>query len=229
MASAALAVFAQRLHLLVDHLVAHRIDVGKRQVFQLAANLAHAEAVGQRRVNLQRLLGDLQLALGRKVLQGAHVVQAVGQLDEHHADVVHHGQHHLAHVFRLRFLARGEIDLADLGDALDDVGHLLAELLLQLLDGERGVFDGIVQQSGGDGRGVQLHLGQQNRHFQGMHQVGLAGGALLSAVMLEGDFVGAADDVEIVVGAVGAGNVPADRGTVSRSKHWSQCARESSP
>ena len=70
-----------------------------------------------------------------------------------------------------------------------------------------GVFDGVVQQPGGDGRGVQLHLRQQNRDFQGMHQVGLAGGALLAAVMLEGELVGAADDVEIVVGTVGAGNL----------------------
>ena len=70
-----------------------------------------------------------------------------------------------------------------------------------------GVFDRIVQQSGGDGRGVQLHLRQQNCDFQGMHEIGLAGGALLSAVMFEGEFVGAADDVEIVVGTVGAGNL----------------------
>ncbi len=78
---------------------------------------------------------------------------------------------------------------------------------LDLLGGEDGVFDRIVQQSGGDGRGVQLHLGQQNRHFQGMHEIGLAGGALLSAVMFEGKFVGAADDVEVVAGTVGAGDL----------------------
>src|SRR5713226_9032668 len=30
------------------------------------------------------------------MFQGAHVVQTVGQLDEHDANVIHHGQHHLA-------------------------------------------------------------------------------------------------------------------------------------
>ncbi len=70
-----------------------------------------------------------------------------------------------------------------------------------------GVFDGIVQQSGGDGGGIQLHLRQQNRDFQGMHEVGLAGCALLSAVMFEGEFVGAADDIKVIVGAVGAGDL----------------------
>ena len=68
-------------------------------------------------------------------------MQAVGQLNEHDADVVHHGQHHLAHVLGLRLFARGKIDLADLGDALDDVRHLLAELFLDLFDGYRSVFD----------------------------------------------------------------------------------------
>ena len=179
-----LALLAPRLDGFLHLVVGDRIDVLERQVFQLAANLAHAEAVRDRRVNLQRLLGDLLLPLGREVLQGAHVVQTVGQLDEHHADVVHHGQHHLAHVFRLRFFGRGEVDLADLGDAFDDVGDLLAELGFDLVDGDRRVFDGVVQQPGGDGRGVEPHLGQQNRDLQRMREVGLARLAELSFVML---------------------------------------------
>ena len=80
-------------------------------------------------VDVERLAGNFLLALGRQVLEGAHVVQAVGEFDEDDADVVDHGQHHLAEVFGLRFFAGGEVDLADLGDALDDVGDLLAEFL----------------------------------------------------------------------------------------------------
>ncbi len=97
---------------------------------------------------------------GVEVLERAHVVQAVGELDEDDADVVDHGQHHLAQVFGLLLFAGGEIDLADLGDALDDVRDLLAEFLADFDDGDRGVFDGIVQQAGGDGDRIHLHVGQ---------------------------------------------------------------------
>ena len=136
------------------------------------------------------------------MFERAHVVQAVGKLDEHHANVIDHGEHHLAQVFGLRFFARGEIDLADLGDALDDVRDLLAKFLADVDDGDRGVFDGIVQQAGGDGDRVHLHLGQNQRHFERMHQIRLARGAGLAFMMLEGVVVGFLDDGEIVLRTV---------------------------
>ena len=141
--------------------------------------------MGDGRVDFLGFARDLRLAVGRQMLQRAHVVQAVGQLDEHHADVVDHGQDHLADALGLGFFARGEIDFADLGDALDDVRDLLAEFPADVVDGERGVFDGVVQQAGGDGGGVEAHFGQHGRDFQGMHEVGLARGAALALVMLQ--------------------------------------------
>ena len=78
----------------------------------------------------------------------------------------HHGQQHLAHVFGLAVFAVGELDLVDLGHALDDVRHLVAESVRDLLAGGRGVFHGIVQQAGRDGGRVQLHLGQHLGHFE---------------------------------------------------------------
>ena len=85
------------------------------------------------------------------MFERAHVVQSVGEFDEYDADVIDHGEHHLAQVFSLRFLARGEIDLADLGDAFDDVRDLLTKFFADVDDGDRGVFDGVVEQAGGDG------------------------------------------------------------------------------
>ena len=108
------------------------------------------------------------------MFERAHVVQAVGQFDEHHADVIDHGQHHLAQVLGLLLLARGEVNFADLGDALDDVGHLFAEFLADVDDGDRGVFDRVVQQAGGNGDRVHLHLGEDERDFQRMDEIGLA-------------------------------------------------------
>src|SRR5580658_8230854 len=103
------------------------IEKAEAEIFEFAANLAHAQAVSDGRINFQRLFGDLVLAIRLQVFERAHVVQAVGQLDQNHTDVVDHGQHHLAQVFGLLLLARGEVNFADLGDAFDDVGNLLAE------------------------------------------------------------------------------------------------------
>ena len=117
-------------------LVTQGIEEAEAEIFELAANLAHAQAVGDGRVDLQRFFGDFVLAVGLQVFERAHVVQPVGQLDEHYADVVDHGEHHLAQVFGLLLLARGEINFADLGDALDDMRDLLAEFLADVDDGD---------------------------------------------------------------------------------------------
>ena len=187
----------------MDLLVADRIEIAEAQIFQFAANFPHAQPVRDGSVNVQGLLCDFLLPFGWKMLQGAHVVQTVGQLDEHHANVINHGQHHLAQVFRLLFLAGGEIDFADFGDALDDAGHLVAEFFADVDDGDRGVFDRIVQQPGGDTDRVHLHFRQHAGNFQGVNQVGLAGGASLSGVIFLGILVRLADDFQGVVGPVG--------------------------
>ena len=111
------------------------------------------------RINVLRFVRDFFLTLARQMLQRAHIVQAVGQLDHDHADIIHHGQHHLADVFRLPLLGAGKIDFADLGNAFDDVRHLLAELALDVFNSDGGVFDRIVQQAGNDGRRIHLHFG----------------------------------------------------------------------
>jgi cytochrome c553 len=72
-----------------------------------------------------------------------------------------------------------------------------------LLVGGGRVFDGVVQQAGGDGRRVHLHLRQHLGHFERMDDVGLAGGAHLPLVMLDAELPGLADEGDIFAGAVG--------------------------
>ena len=91
-----LAFFPPRCHCVPHLLVGDWVEIAKAQVFQLAANFAHPQAVSDRAVNVQCFLRDLLLTVGRQVLERAHVVQPVGQLDEDDADVVHHGEHHFA-------------------------------------------------------------------------------------------------------------------------------------
>ena len=140
---------------------------------------------------------------GLQVLEGAHVVQAVGQLDEHHAHVGDHGQQHLADVLGLAVFAVGKLDLVDLGDALDDVGDLVAEVGVDLLAGGGRVFDGVVEEARGDGGRVHLHLRQDFGHFKRMNDVRLAGGAHLALVMLDAELPGLADKCNVFTGAIG--------------------------
>ncbi len=185
-----------------DLLVSDGIDIFETKVFQFAANLAHAETVGDGGVDFERLAGYFLLAFMIQMFEGTHVVQAVGELDEDDADVVDHGQHHFAEVLGLRFLPGGEIDSADLGDAFDNMRHLFAELLCYFNRGDRGVFDGVVEQAGGDGNGIHFHVGEHVADLQRMYQVGLARGSGLSGVVLLGEFVGPLDQFEVVVGTV---------------------------
>jgi len=109
------------------------------------------------------------LTIGGKMLQRAHVVEPVGKLDEDDSNVVRHSQYHLADVFRLPFFPACQIDLRDLGDAVDDVGYRRAELFLDLVIRDIGIFHCVVQQSGGDCRRIQFHLCQDERYFEGMN------------------------------------------------------------
>ena len=159
--------------------------------------------MGERSVDVERFAGDGFAAVGLEVLERAHVVQAVGQLDEDDAHIGDHGQQHLADVFGLAVFAVGELDFVDLGDAFDDVGDLVAEVGLDLLAGGGGVFDGVVQEAGGDGGRVHLHFGQNFGDFKRMNDVRLAGGAHLALVMLDAELPGFANKFNVFSGAVG--------------------------
>ena len=105
-----------------------RVELGERQILELVLHLLHADALGQRRVDVHRLAGDAPaLLVVVEELQRAHVVQPVGQLDQQHADVLGHRQHQLAEVLRLPRVLRLQLDAGELGDAVDQARHLGAE------------------------------------------------------------------------------------------------------
>ena len=147
--------------------------------------------MGERRVDLERLLGDLARLVRRQVVERPHVVQAVGELDHHDPQVAGHGHQHLAEVLGLPLLAGGEGELADLGDAVDELGDLAPELALQVRLGGAGVLEDVVQEAGGHRGDVHLEVDEEAGHFEGMGQVRLAGGALLALVGALGVAVGA--------------------------------------
>ncbi len=59
-------------------------------------------------------------------------MQPVGELDEDDADVLGHRDEHLAQVLALLLGQRLELDLAELGHPVDEIGHLVAEPLADL-------------------------------------------------------------------------------------------------
>ena len=123
------AVAARRFRRLGQNPVAQRVQVRERKLLQFLVQAVQPQAVGDGRVNFQRLARDAA-ALGRRHrVQRAHVVQAVGELDQDDAHVARHRQQHLAEVLGLRVLLRLEFDLVQLGQAIDELGHRLAEVL----------------------------------------------------------------------------------------------------
>ncbi len=109
-------------------------------------------------------------------------MQAVGELDEQDADVARDGDQELAEVLGLLRLLGDEVEALDLGQAVDEGADLGAEQLIDF--GARGVriLDDVVQESGDDGRVVELELGQNRGDFERMRKIGRTGGALLRAV-----------------------------------------------
>ena len=82
-------------------------------------------------------------------IQCAHIVQTVGELDQHHAYVARHRQKHFSEVFRLCLFLGVELDAVEFGYAVDQFGHRSAELFGDLVLGDFGVFNDIVQQRRG--------------------------------------------------------------------------------
>ena len=128
-----------------DAVVGFRIDIFKGQVFELLLDGIDAEAVGQRRVDIQRFPGDGGTAFLRLMTEGSHVVQAVCQLDEHDADILGHGQDHLAEGFCLGFLPVGKIQFVQLGSAVDETGNFILKIVIHLLAFAVQQLDAIVE------------------------------------------------------------------------------------
>ena len=158
--------------------------------------------MGERRVDLERLARLLELLLLPQVLDRPHVVQPVGELDEDDAMVLRHRHDHLAVVLRLRLLTALEVDPGQLRDALDEPGHLVAELVAHLLDRRVRVLDDVVEDAAGDRRVVALELGEDQRDAERMEDEVLPAPSLLVLVCLRGEAVRALQKIPIDIGVV---------------------------
>ena len=155
------------LHPAHDGFARFGIELGEGQILQLLAYVLHADAARERRVDLDRLLRDALARLGTlDVRERAHIVQAVRELHQEHADVVRHRQHQFAEILGLLGALGEKLELRELGHAVHEPRDLAAEILLDVLYGGAGVLHRVVQQRGRDGRGVELQIGEDARDFQ---------------------------------------------------------------
>ena len=153
--------------------------------------------MGQRGVDVEGFLGDLLRPVGGEVVEGAHVVEPVGELDHQDPQVAGHGDEHLAEVLGLALFPRGEGELADLGHPVDEVGDFRPELPRQVVFRGPGVLEHVVQEAGDDRGDVHLEVHEEAGDFQGVGEVGLARRALLALVALLGEAVGAVHQVQV--------------------------------
>ena len=184
-----------------------RPDVHKAQVFQLALDGTHAEPMGQGRVDLQGLLGLADALFLAAIFQGAHIVEPVRQLDDHHPHVLGDGQEHLAQVLRLGFLPGHQLPvtgLGQLGDPVHHLGDVLAEQVGQLLGVHvLAVLDHIVEQPGDHRMAIHAHFAEHDGYLLRMDVIGLPAFPLLIRVGLLGKVDGLLQQLHLPGGELG--------------------------
>ena len=162
------------------------------QLLQLLGDAVHADGAGQRRIDVQRLARDPLALLGAgDVVQRAHVVQPVGQLDHQHPHVLGDGQDEAAQVLGLARVVALHLQAGELGHPLDQLRHLLAEAFGDVGAGGHRVLDHVVEHGGDDGGGVEAVVGENARHLDRVGEVRVARGAQLPPVHPHGVDVGA--------------------------------------
>ena len=129
-------------------------------------------------------------------------MEAIGKFDDHHANIVDHGQNHLADIFGLTCFRREHIEAADLGDAFNQAGRLFTEAFLNARHRKLRIFDHVVEQGGRERGRVHTHIREYMGDFEKMSQIRFAGAAKLVAMAFGCDFVSAANQPRIVGRAV---------------------------
>ena len=177
----------------IQNPIPKRCESPEAQVFQLHLQTVHAQAVGDRGIDLQRLLGDSASLWRGQVLDGAHVVGSVGQLDQDDPQILHHGQEHLAEGFGLGLDRAVEAQLVQLADAVHQQRDIVTEPPVDVVQGTGRILEHVVQQRGLDGAGVQVQVRENAGDGDGVTYVVVAAEPLLSVVSRGGGFIGVKD------------------------------------
>ena len=159
---------AQRLQALGHHQMRIGAENAEADVFQFLAHVLHADSPGERRIDLQRFLGDAGTLVRRYEMQRAHIVEPVRELHQQHAGIRRDGKQQLPEILGLRGFFGDKIELLDLGEAVHEIGDVLAEPRGDILARRAGILDRIVEDGRRDGLVVDVQIGEDRRDFERM-------------------------------------------------------------
>ena len=131
------------------------------------------------------------------MLEGAHVVEPVGELHDDHASVPRHREQQLPVALDLSLGVRPDLDPGDLGQRIYDSRDLVAEFLPDLLDRRSAVLHHVVKERRRDAHRVRVDLGQDRGDGDTVRDVVLAGASLLSFVPDGAELKGQREKVEV--------------------------------
>ena len=163
------------------------MQVLETELLEFAEQVVEAEPMRDRRVDLERFARDATALFRLDRVERAHVVQPVGELDQHDAHVARHRQQHLAEVLGLRLLGRRELQLVELRDAVDQLGDGAAEALGQLVLRDAGILQHVVQQRCLDRGTIEVPVGQDLGDRQRVRDVRRAAAPELAEMRLVGE------------------------------------------
>ncbi len=172
------------------------------EIFQFILHPPDPDPIGQWRIDLQGLLCDLKTLSLAEMLKRSHIMQSIGELDDHDADIIRHRQDHFAEILGLLLLGTLERDLPDFRHPIDKMHHILAELPFQLAGRRHRIFQRIVQQAGDDRRHIGFQRGQHTGHGNRMFDIGLSGTSRLAFMRLGRKLIGPSYHPNISVGLI---------------------------
>mmetsp|Transcript_3127 Transcript_3127/g.7671 ORF Transcript_3127/g.7671 Transcript_3127/m.7671 type:complete len:329 (-) Transcript_3127:714-1700(-) len=172
------------------------VQVLEAEVLELGLDAPHAQSVGQGHEDVEGLLGDLPLLVGRKRPEGTHVVETVRQLYQHGA-YVPHGQEHVLETVALgggvvvpgaKLVAVEAAHLAHAAHADDHVRDARRDEFPELPLRHHGVVQDVVEQAGSDSLLVQAEVGQDVCRLDHVSEVYLLVPAKLAGVSTTRNF-----------------------------------------
>ena len=93
-------------------------------------------------------------------------MQTVGQLHQQHANVVRHCEHQLTEVLRLFRALREQLQFREFRHPGYQRCNLGPKIGFDVLKCGAGIFHGVVEQRGRDGRGIKLQISKNPSDFQ---------------------------------------------------------------
>ncbi|RMR10054.1 hypothetical protein ALP92_103717 [Pseudomonas syringae pv. primulae] len=173
-ADEALTIEPALVQQLGDLLVLIGLQVAERQVFQLPFDMADAQTVGQRRIDVEDLACHAVALFVVGVLHRTDRTGALGQLDQRNAHVINHRHEHLAQVFDLRLTAQHQrLSRAEAGadrghaqHAVDQLGDRGTKALLDVRQRNHAFAHATVHDRRDQRILIQLEVSKDLRDFQ---------------------------------------------------------------